>query len=110
MSLYSTTQAAKLLGIGVKTLSRYIADKKVPAPQFLDSGKITHHVWTEEQIEHVRKVLPRIANGRKTRYSKLREKQKPQPRAPQPQHAKTARTGAPSAVPHKTRKKKKRNK
>ena len=92
MSLYSTTQAAKLLGIGVKTLSRYIADKKVPAPQFLDSGKITHHVWTEEQIEHVRQLLPKIANGRKTRYSKLREKQKPPAGAP---------------VPHKTRKKKK---
>ena len=84
MSLYSTTQAAKLLGIGVKTLSRYIADKKVPAPQFLDSGKITHHVWTEEQIEHVRQLLPKIANGRKTRYSKLREKQKPQPGAAVP--------------------------
>jgi len=88
MSLYSTTQAAKLLGIGVKTLSRYIADKKVPAPRFLDSGKITHHVWTEEQIEHVRKLLPKIANGRKTRYQKLREKQKAQAKSPVPRKTK----------------------
>jgi excisionase family DNA binding protein len=76
MALYSTTQAAKRLGIGVKTLSRYIADKKVPAPAFLESGQVTHHVWTEEQIEQLRQLLPKIANGRKTRYQKLREKQK----------------------------------
>jgi excisionase family DNA binding protein len=70
MGLYSTTQAAKRLGIGVKTLSRYIANKKVPAPAFLESGQVTHHVWTEEQIEHVRKLLPNIADGRKTRHQK----------------------------------------
>lgn len=28
------------------------------------------HDWTEEEIEHVRKLLPKIANGRKTRYKK----------------------------------------
>ncbi len=26
------------------------------------------HLWTEAEIEHVRKLLPKIANGRKTRY------------------------------------------
>ena len=34
---------------------------------------MTIHMWTEEQIERVRKILPKIANGRKTRYQKLRE-------------------------------------
>src|SRR4029077_626002 len=94
MKLYSTTEAAKRLGIGLATLARYIENKKVPAPSFLKAGKRTNHAWTEEEIEHVRQLLPRIANGRKTRYSKL--KQKPQPRA---------------AVPHKSRgtKKKSRN-
>jgi len=57
------------------------------------SGKMTLHLWTEQEIENVRKLLPKIANGRKTRYSKLREKQKAQPRA---------------AVPHKSRKPKKK--
>ncbi len=82
MRLYSTTQAAKRLGIDAKTLSRYIADKKVPTPRFLESGKVTHHVWTEAEVESLRKLLPKIANGRKTRYQKLREKQKPQAGAP----------------------------
>jgi len=92
MNLYSTTEAARRLGIGLKTLARYIEDKKVPAPNIVRAGKITIHAWTEEEIEHVRQLLPKIANGRKTRWQKLREKQKPQPRA---------------AVPHKPRKKKK---
>jgi len=31
---------------------------------------MTIHFWTEEQIEHVRQLLPKIANGRKTRHQK----------------------------------------
>jgi predicted site-specific integrase-resolvase len=75
MQLYSTTQAAKRLGIGLKTLAHYIEVGKVPAPSFIKAGKITIHAWTEEEIENVRKLLPKIANGRKIRYQKLREAQ-----------------------------------
>jgi excisionase family DNA binding protein len=75
MDLYSTSEAAKLLGIGLKTLARYIENGKVPAPKFLKAGKSTFHAWTDEEIENVRKLLPKIANGRKTRWQKLREKQ-----------------------------------
>ncbi len=93
MDLYSTTEAAKRLGIGLKTLARYIEDKKVPAPKFLKAGKSTFHAWTEEEIEHVRKLLPKIANGRKTRYKKqsavsnqqsVKTKKKTQARVPAP--------------------------
>jgi len=34
----------------------------------LGGGKF--RVWTDEDIERVRKTLPKIANGRKTRYQK----------------------------------------
>jgi len=88
MKLYSTTQAAKRLGIAPKSLSRYIAEGKVPAPKMLESGKITHHVWTEADVDDLRKLLPKIANGRKTRYSKLREKQKAQPKKVVPRKTK----------------------
>ena len=54
---------------------------------------MTIHLWTEEEIEHVRKLLPKIANGRKTRHKKKSVNKKAQPRA---------------AVPHKTRKPKKK--
>ncbi|HWZ43432.1 MAG TPA: hypothetical protein VNW97_08130 [Candidatus Saccharimonadales bacterium] len=33
-------------------------------------GSASLHGWTEEDIERVRALLPKIANGRKTRYSK----------------------------------------
>jgi predicted site-specific integrase-resolvase len=74
MQTYSTNQAARKLGIGVKTLSRYIAMGKVPPPTILKAGDTTLHSWTDEEIERVRMLLPKIANGRKTR--RLKEKKK----------------------------------
>jgi predicted DNA-binding transcriptional regulator AlpA len=68
--MISTRQAAKKLGLGFKTLSHYIEQGKVPAPTILKVGTATLHAWTDEEIEYVRKILPKIANGRKTRYKK----------------------------------------
>jgi|SRR5689334_6344297 len=91
----STQQVAKKLGLTGASLSRYIKAGKVTAPPETMAGGMKMRLWTEGEIEALRKALPKIANGRKTRYSKLREKQKPQPKA----------------VPHKSRgtKKKSRN-
>jgi len=86
--MITTRQAAKRLGIGAKTLSNYIAVKKVPAPKVIKFGNFVVHSWTEPEIEHVRKLLPKIANGRKTRYSKLREKQKVPAKSPVPRKSK----------------------
>jgi len=74
MKTLSTTQAAKRLGITPMTLSRYIRAGKVPKPKTATSGGITIHFWTEAEIEHVRQLLPKIANGRKTRYQKQGKK------------------------------------
>jgi hypothetical protein len=63
-------------------LSRYIAEKKVPAPRIFDVGGRKVHIWTEPEITALCELLPKIANGRKTRYSKLREKQKAQTKSP----------------------------
>lgn len=66
----STRDAAKRLGISPIALSRYVASGKVPTPAVVTLGRSKVHVWTEEQVEHVRQLLPKIANGRKTRYKK----------------------------------------
>ncbi len=84
MDGYSARQAAKRLGTTHATLSRYISAGKIPAPKSVTAGGMTVHLWTEVEIEHVRQLLPKIANGRKTRYSKLREKQKAQTKSPVP--------------------------
>jgi predicted site-specific integrase-resolvase len=78
MKQYSTREAAKKLGLDISSIQRYIKAGKIPVPplQIVGGGKF--RVWTEAEIEQVRKLLPKIANGRKTRYTKLREKQKAQ--------------------------------
>ena len=75
MAHFSTRQAAQKLGIGMTTLTRYIAEKKVSAPKPTVIGRYEVRAWTEEDIERVRAILPKIANGRKTRYQKQRKKQ-----------------------------------
>jgi predicted DNA-binding transcriptional regulator AlpA len=70
MTDLSTRQAAKKLSVSHAALVRYMAAGKIPSPKAVQFGKFRAHLWTEEEIEHVRKLLPKIANGRKTRYKK----------------------------------------
>ena len=75
MSKLSTEQVAKKLGIGKSTLSRHILAGKIPAPKETMAGGIRLRLWSEKDIQRLREVLPKIANGRKTRYQKQRKKQ-----------------------------------
>ena len=75
MIRYSTREAAKKLGLDWRTIQRYIAARKIPAPPVERLGGGKYRAWSEQDIERVRKLLPKIANGRKTRYHKLKEKQ-----------------------------------
>lgn len=77
MAHVSSNQAAKKLGISVTSLERYIAAGKIPAPKSTRIGNRNVRAWSESDIERVRALLPKIANGRKTRYQKNR---KPQPK------------------------------
>lgn len=73
---YSSQQVAKLLGITAAALSKYLKAGKVPTPKSITSGGMTIYLWTEADIERVRKLLPRIKNGRKTRYQAGKTKTK----------------------------------
>ena len=75
MKSYSTREAAKKLGISFASINRYIADKKVPLPPLAKVGGVTVRLWSEADIERVRALLPKIANGRKTRHQKQGKKQ-----------------------------------
>jgi predicted DNA-binding transcriptional regulator AlpA len=72
---YSTREAAKKLGISFASINRYIADKKIPLPPVVKVGGVSVRLWSDADIERVRALLPKIANGRKTRWQK-----KPQPK------------------------------
>lgn len=70
MKTYSSNQVAKKLGIATSTLSTYISVGKIQPPKSVTTGDITVYLWTDADIERVRQILPKIANGRKTRHKK----------------------------------------
>jgi len=74
MKRFTTNEAAKQLGTTGTSLVRYIKAGKIPRPEIIKAGKSTVHSWSEADVERVRKLLPRIANGRKTRYKKKSKK------------------------------------
>jgi predicted transcriptional regulator len=77
MSTLSSRQVARMLGITHAGLSKYIKAGKIPAPKTVTSGRMTLHLWSEKDVELIRQLLPKIANGRKTRYQK-RKRKKPE--------------------------------
>jgi hypothetical protein len=70
MKQYSTRDAAKKLGISFASMNRYIAGKKIPVPPLTEVASIVARLWSEEDIEKVRIILPKIANGRKMRHQR----------------------------------------
>jgi predicted site-specific integrase-resolvase len=68
--MFSSEQVAKKLGITGATLSRYISAGKLPTPQTATAGGMTIYQWTEEDVKRAQEMLPKIANGRKTRHKK----------------------------------------
>jgi predicted DNA-binding transcriptional regulator AlpA len=64
MKRYSTVQVAKLLGIGNDTLHRWVHTKKVPAPPLQSLGAVSIRLWTEADVEAVRKYKAKHYWGR----------------------------------------------
>ena len=65
MQTYSTREAAKMLGVSLISLQRYIAAGKVKAPKTRKIGGALVRPWTVRDVERVRKQLPKIKNGRR---------------------------------------------
>ncbi len=78
MPKFSTEQVARLLGINPGTLSRYIKARKIIAPEETMAGGMRMRLWSEREIERLREMLPKIADGRKTRWQKQRKAVKQQ--------------------------------
>ena len=100
MNQYSTREAAKKLGLHLATLQRYLAEGKIPAPPIQDIVGNKFRVWTEKDLDRVREILPKIANGRKTRYKKKQSASSTQPAA----KTRRAQAGAPTLQKQKKKK------
>jgi len=70
MQQYSTRQAANKLGLSLATLNKYIALKQIPEPPVTRVAGMRVRLWSDTDIEKVRKILPKIQNGRKTRHKR----------------------------------------
>jgi len=60
------------------TLNKFIAQKKIPLPPLTLVGGVRVRLWSDTDIEAVRRLLPKLANGRKTRWQKHGVAQKTQ--------------------------------
>ena len=79
MAHYSTREAARRLGLAHSTLVRYIDQGKVPSPQMVTTSKTVVHLWTAEEIEKIRNLLPTIPDGRTLRHQKSKKQVKQTP-------------------------------
>jgi excisionase family DNA binding protein len=51
MKTYTTTEAAKKLGISRETLYQWLRAGKIPAPQQIRLGTKTQYLWSEKDIQ-----------------------------------------------------------
>lgn len=74
MKTYSTIEVAELLKIGNDTLHRWVHTKKVPAPPLQKVGGLSIRLWTEADIEEVKKYKLQHYWGRGSRRNKRKKK------------------------------------
>jgi hypothetical protein len=97
MDGYSTREAAQKLGISWGTLNKFIALRQIPMPPVTRVGGVRVRLWSDADIAKVRKLLPKIANGRKTRYKKQLAKTKAQPTRAVPRKKRSSKKPKPAS-------------
>lgn len=71
--MYTTTKAARLVGVHIATLQRWIADGKVRAPKLVIRRGRAVRLWTGADLKHLRKrkaAIYRKGRGRKPKGEK----------------------------------------
>ena len=74
---YSTRQAAKLAGVGFRTLNRWIAERKVKAPKRIQVGVVVVRLWSKADVERIRRYKAKhygAGRGRRTNLVRKRRK------------------------------------
>lgn len=55
MKTYSTKQVAQMVGINRVTLQLWLLSGKLPEPRRVSGGGVDVRIWTERDVERVRK-------------------------------------------------------
>ena len=71
MASYSTAQAAKMVGVNRVTLQRWLLAGKIREPRRITNGGVDARVWTDRDVERVRKY--KAAHYRKGRGRKKKK-------------------------------------
>ncbi len=72
MSPLSTEEVARIVGIGHRTLERWISEGKV-GPKTVVIGRKTYRLWTEQEIDKLRRVKGRTYRKGRGRKKKLKK-------------------------------------
>jgi hypothetical protein len=67
---YSTREAAKKLGRSLDTIQRHIAAGTIKGPPLLTLGPLQVRLWSDSDIQKVRKILAGIKPGRKKKVTR----------------------------------------
>ena len=67
MPTYSTVEVAELVDVSWDTLNRWIREKKFPVPPVKSLGRIRVRIWTENDVEKVRKYKSGHYRGKGSR-------------------------------------------
>jgi excisionase family DNA binding protein len=76
MTTYSTIQVSELLGITSDTLHRWIREGRIEAPSLQSLGRMRVRIWSEEQVEAVRKYKAEHYHKKPNRKKRKRSKKK----------------------------------
>jgi excisionase family DNA binding protein len=64
---YTTSEAARQIGVSRQTLQTWIAAGEINAPKLIGEGKATLRLWTKADIEKIRKFKGALRPGRPRR-------------------------------------------
>jgi excisionase family DNA binding protein len=67
---YSTSDAAKLIGVSRQTLQTWIDRKSIATPRLEKVGRMSIRLWTGADIEKARKFKGTLKPGRKVKGKK----------------------------------------
>jgi excisionase family DNA binding protein len=73
MTGYSTREAAKLLGVSMVTINRYIVAGTIPVPPLTKVGGVTVRLWSEKDVAKARAIVSAFTDGRRTRHRKAKK-------------------------------------
>jgi predicted site-specific integrase-resolvase len=73
MASHSTREAARLLGVSMATINRYIVAETIPVPPLTQVGGVTVRLWSDKDIAKAKKIVAEFIDGRRTRHRKSKK-------------------------------------